>query len=118
MNPPSAPTIYSHARSHVADIGIPSCVRLGGKVLKQSAHELTAMLGLPVRPGSVFRTTRSLGLPVRRVTEVNAHETLEWIASGGPDLVLSSCSQVFKSDLLALPRIGAINTCDSVVLPQ
>lgn len=115
MNPPSAPTIYSHARSHLADIGIPSCVRLGGKALKQSARQLAGMLCLPVRPGSVFSTARSLGLPVRRVIEVNAHETLGWIASGGPDLVLSSCSQVFKSDLLALPRIGAINRHSSLL---
>ena len=115
MNPRSVPTVYSHARSHVVDVGISACVRLGGKVVKQLVRELMGMLGLPVRPGSVFRTARSLGLPVRRVVGVNEGEVLEWIASGAPDLLLSSCSQVFRKDLLALPRVGAINRHSSLL---
>mgnify|MGYP001192036439 FL=1 len=115
MNPPSVPTVYSHLRSHRKDIGVPSCMRLGWKVLEHLTRELASMSGLPVRPGSVFRTARSLGLPVRRVVLVNALEALRWIASGTPDLVLSSCSQVFRKELLALPQIGAINRHSSLL---
>ena len=48
-NSPSAPTIYSHMRSHLAAIGIPACLRLGSKAFKQLARELAGLTGLPVR---------------------------------------------------------------------
>lgn len=114
-NSPSAPTIYSHMRSHLAAIGIPACLRLGSKAFKQLARDLAGLAGLPVRPGSVFGAARNLDLPVRRVIEANGSETLRWIASGAPDLLLSSCSQVFRKDLLALPRIGSINRHSSLL---
>jgi methionyl-tRNA formyltransferase len=114
-NPADIPTVYSHLRSHLSDIGLGSCLRLGWQAVGQMARVVAGLIGLSTRPGSVAGTIRRRGIPVRCVTGVNAPETLYWIRLGAPDLVLSSCSQIFRADLLAIPRVGSINRHSSLL---
>jgi methionyl-tRNA formyltransferase len=112
-----SPTLYSHVKANWWRIGLGSCARLGLRVLGQRVRCLFHALGVDVQPGSVERTCRRLELRHHRTTDVNSVEELAWISETRPDLILSSCSQIFRGPLLALPQIGAINR-HSALLPS
>ncbi len=109
QNPPTVPSLYTHVKANWWRIGFRSCFCLGRKVANQHRRTLLQLLGVDVQPGSVFRTCRQLGLPHRRIKKVNSADSLDWISAGDPDVILSSCSQIFKGALLDLPKICSIN---------
>jgi methionyl-tRNA formyltransferase len=70
------------------------------------------------RPRSVKRIARHHGLRVLTPDDVNAPEFLAELRDLRPDLVISvSCPQIFKDELLALPRLGCVNL-HSALLPD
>ena len=115
QNPPNIPTVYSHLRKHLLDIGMASCLRLGRLAALQAIRSAASRIGFRTAPGSVTGAVRRHDLPCRLVVDVNASETIDWIRGQSPDLLVSSCSQIFRSELLELPAIGAINRHSSLL---
>ena len=115
QNPSNRPTVYSHLRTHLSDIGMASCLRLGRIAALQAIRAAVGRIGFRMAPGSVVGAVRRHDLPYRLAVDVNASETIDWIRSKSPDLLVSSCSQIFRSELLELPAIGAINRHSSLL---
>jgi len=62
------------------------------------------------RPASVHKIVRAHGIMVRRVDNVNDPALIEDLKGLGLDVILSvSAPQLFKSDLLSVPRWGCVN---------
>jgi len=67
---------------------------------------------------SVKSIARAHGVPVLNPGDVNDAEFLAELRALSPDLVISvSCPQIFKNELLELPRLGCINI-HSALLPH
>ena len=67
---------------------------------------------------SVKSVARAHGRPVWAPEDVNAPEFLSRLRALEPDLVISvSCPQIFREELLAIPRLGCINV-HSALLPH
>lgn len=70
------------------------------------------------RHRSVKSIARHHGLRLLTPADVNAKEFLDELRQLGPDLVVSvSCPQIFKEELLDLPRLGCVNL-HSALLPD
>jgi methionyl-tRNA formyltransferase len=71
-----------------------------------------------VRRQSIASVAERLGVPSRTLVDVNAPDSLAWIAALKPDLVISvSCPQIFAPPLLELPRLGSLNV-HGAILPH
>lgn len=73
----------------------------------------------PRLPGdySVAEVARSMGIPVFAAANVNAPDHLDHLRGLGLDVIVSANGQIFRKDLLAVPRIGCINR-HSALLPR
>jgi methionyl-tRNA formyltransferase len=70
------------------------------------------------RPRSIKRIARSNAVRLLTPESVNGREFLEQLRGLDPDLVISvSCPQIFRRELLELPRLGCINV-HSALLPE
>ena len=69
-------------------------------------------------PPDVETQARQCGVPVIPITNCNRPEVLEMLREAEPDVVVSAYfTQIIKSDLLNMPRLGCINV-HPALLPQ
>ena len=83
-----------------------------------SSHSITNVgfgFGLPMQPHSVQGIARRFGIKYRVTKKIMSEESLDWIAQQKPDIILASCSQIFKKPLLEIPKIGCINRHSSLL---
>lgn len=89
-------------------------VRMG---FRYAWYKLAVKLPWTGKPGSFYsieQVCRHFGIPVIRTASVNAPEFLDQARSLAPDLIVSvAAPQIFKSALIALPRLGCINIHNS-----
>jgi methionyl-tRNA formyltransferase len=84
-------------------------------VLAKLADRMNAWTGLG-RPRSVKGAARAHGLRLLEPDDVNGAPFLETLRELEPDLVISvSCPQIFKDELLELPRIACVNVHSSLL---
>jgi methionyl-tRNA formyltransferase len=82
--------------------------RLGVRYLAARAMDLVSPA--TVWSGTIRRITTRHGIPCRDTENVNATDYVEALRRCDPDLLLSvAASQIFKGELLAVPRLAAIN---------
>ena len=82
--------------------------RLLGRYATARALDLAAPRGL--WRGTIDRLAGWHGIPCRVVKNVNAPEYVEHVRRLAPDLLVSvAASQIFKTDLLSVPRLHAVN---------
>lgn len=67
------------------------------------------------REGSVRGVCRRYDIPYRIVSDVNAAPFLDYARSFEPDVIVSSCSPIFKRELLSLPNVACINRHSSLL---
>ena len=71
-----------------------------------------------VRGYSIANVCRQNGIPVLTPANINAASFLDELRAMNPDVIVSiSASQIFRKDILALPRLGCINV-HSGMLPK
>jgi methionyl-tRNA formyltransferase len=71
-------------------------------------YKIKDMLGLGLH--SVRKVAATHGIPCTFTANVNYSETLEEIRKSKPDVILSiAASQIFKKELLSIPKWGCIN---------
>ena len=71
---------------------------------------LNLLLPAQVYPGNIERIAAHHGVKTRTVPNVNDPAYVEGLQALQPDLLISvAASQIFRSDLLAVPRLEAIN---------
>ncbi|MCB9855764.1 MAG: ChbG/HpnK family deacetylase [Phycisphaerales bacterium] len=67
------------------------------------------------REGSVRGVCRRYGIPYRVVSKVNTPEFHDYARSFDPDVIVSSCTPIFKRELLNLPNVACINRHSSLL---
>lgn len=78
--------------------------------MRYLAVKARALLPSRAPPGTIARVAAAHGVPSRLVADVNDAACIERLRSLEPDLLISvGASQVFGRDLLAVPRLDAIN---------
>lgn len=78
--------------------------------------KLSKFVNLP-RCYSSLSVVKKYKIPLYQPEDVNSPEFLEKLRNLEPDIVLSSCAQIFKKELLNLPKITCINR-HTALLPQ
>ena len=58
---------------------------------------------------SIKGVARRYNLPIYPTKDVNLSNYLETVKKLEPDVILSSCGQIFKKELLSVPKLGCIN---------
>lgn len=66
---------------------------------------------------SVKSVVKKYGLLLLLPRDINDSQFLERLRKTKPDIIVSSCPQIFKKELLSIPRFGCINRHTSL-LPQ
>ncbi|MFA5047577.1 MAG: formyltransferase family protein [Patescibacteria group bacterium] len=64
---------------------------------------------------SVEAVAKQFALPIYRVKKVNDPAHLDYLKSKNIDLIISACGQIFKKELLGIPRQGVINRHSSLL---
>ena len=64
---------------------------------------------------SVASVAQRHNLPLYRAENVNYKKHLDYLKDKNIDLIVSACGQVFKKELLAIPKIGIINRHSSLL---
>ncbi len=103
-----------------ADFAIPTL-----RALHQGPDDLVAVFTRPDRPAGRGRRLRpspikavaeELGLPVYQPERVSAGEGLEQLKELAPDVLLvAAFGEILKEEVLALPRLGAVNLHGSLL---
>ncbi len=72
---------------------------------------------IPLKHTKTFRgISRKYGLVYKKEKDINSIKFIEFIKKYSPDLIISiACGQIFKKDLLSIPRLGAINIHSSLL---
>jgi len=109
ITPPlNQPTRRALARKLYRFYGGPDFVRLFGRYAVAKALDLTAPRGWWC--GTINRLAARHGIECRVVKNVNAPPYVAALRRVAPDLLVSvAASQIFKPDLLAVPRLAAVN---------
>ncbi len=93
-------------------------LRLGTRQVGLRAWSRLAPPALRRRwPGSVANVLEATGIPVRDVSTFKDESFRNWLREIEPDLLVSSNSLIFDPELLALPKVAAINR-HSALLPS
>ena len=93
--------------------------------LMESGHEVAALVTQPDRPqgrkqelipSRIKRAALERGVPVFQPEDVNAPDSLEFLRSLRPELLVTAAyGQILSADLLGVPPLGGINLHGSVL---
>jgi len=84
--------------------------RQGMSVVKFRILDRLNRLRLAPRKYSVTAIAQKYGIPVYRPDNINSEDFRSFLKEREVDLILSaSATQIFKSELLAIPKLGAVN---------
>lgn len=103
-------SVSALARQMLAFYGPIDFVRMAGRY---AWHKVANRLPWTGRPGSfhsIEQVCRHFGVPVIHARNVNAPEFLDQFRHPRVDLIVSvAAPQIFRNDILQLPRLGCIN---------
>lgn len=106
---PGGGLLQKYLLKHIRDLGLMQFVKLGiKKVLFSLAGYLPARLRGEF-DASVEQAARRLGLEYRIISTLRDTAFIDHLRKLDPDIILSSNSLIFPTELLRLPRLGCIN---------
>lgn len=74
-------------------------------------------LGLISKPKSIVQVAKKYKIKIVKTLDINSKTYLKNLKNLKPDLIISSCSQIFQDRLLSLPKVTCINR-HSALLPS
>ena len=113
----SQPTIYRYLMKNLWRLGILEVIKLFKEFCLLQVKKILFILSLSQRPATVSQVAKSQGVPLFPTGNVNDKAYLEKLHHLKIDIILSSCSQIFKKKLLNLPKISCLNR-HSALLPS
>lgn len=96
-------------------MGVMQFARLGFKSVATRAIGRLPQSIRGHREGSVRGVCRRYGIPHRIVDKVNTPAFHDYARSFDPDVIVSSCTPIFKRELLNLPNVACINRHSSLL---
>jgi methionyl-tRNA formyltransferase len=108
--------LEEYVRRHILDIGLTSAFNL---IVRKNYLRLYAKLVTPFtkRTVTLCDVLTKHKVPYIYESNVNGKKFLSYLRKLEPDIIVSSNSQIFKKELLALPKIACINR-HSALLPS
>lgn len=108
-------SLYVHLKRHYTMFGFMGSVKLAFKYLRKVvALSLGMLLG---KPASIRQMARHFNVPLHVTGDIHSPETIDYIRSLKPDLIISSFAQIIRPSILSIPTIGILNK-HSGVLPK
>lgn len=96
-------------------LSLAQLVKFTWLVTKIYLNQLCFFLGLSHYPQSITQVAQKYQIKIINTREVNHPQYLRKLTKLKPDIVFSSCSQIFKNKLLTLPKIACINRHTSLL---
>lgn len=109
VTPRGHKTLYSYLMKELPKLGIVSVFKLGFSYAGLILGRIGYTLGVLKVPYTVSQVAHMLRIPVVMTSRVNDPRYLNELRQLDIDIIVSSCSQIFKNDILSLPRLACIN---------
>jgi folate-dependent phosphoribosylglycinamide formyltransferase PurN len=97
------------------ELGIKSLFLLASKSLILRLFNYFPIMVRGEFTSSIATLSRERGIPYLIHRNDNADDYREWVKNFNPDLIISSCSNIFKKEFIKLPAIGFINRHSSLL---
>jgi len=110
------PTIFTYLYKNFLQLGAWSLIKLGFYLSHQCLKYLLFRLGLSHSPATITQVAQKYHLKIINSNNVNSPNYLTRLRKVKPEVIVSSGSQIFKKDLLSLPKTTCINR-HSAALP-
>jgi methionyl-tRNA formyltransferase len=113
---PTLGSAWRTIQTFTSIFGIGPLLKYALRLVQPVALDFVPVLNRSSRSFSVKRTTEHYGKSYRRVADVNDREFLDWVHHQRPDLIVSvSPTQIFRSRLIKIPRLGCLNVHSSLL---
>lgn len=116
VTPHGQKTLYSYLMQNIFRLGLTAVIKLSIEYMKLKIGLLLYKLHLTSSPYSISQVAVKHGIKRMDTENVNSEKYLSKLKKLQPDIIVSSCSQIFKKNILGLPKISCINR-HSALLP-
>jgi methionyl-tRNA formyltransferase len=108
-------TFLSYALAHPFQFGLKAIMVLGSTMIyRKIVNSILLLLGFS-SPYSVRGVARKYNVPIIDTISVNDQDYIEKLRKLGIDIIISSNGQIFKRNLLNVPRLGCLNIHTSIL---
>ncbi len=101
--------VSSYAVRHPFRFGIGSLTRLGSMTIYYKTVNILCRIARTNSPYSVRDVAKSFGIPIIDTVSINDKLYLDKLRELQIDIIGCSCGQIFKKEILSLPRLGCLN---------
>lgn len=117
VTPRQHPTIYQYIIKNLWRLKIAAIIRLLKEFLLIQIKKILFVLSLSKNPATVAQVVNKYRLPLVDTKNVNDQNYLKKLRKLNIDIIISSCSQIFKKELLNIPQMACLNR-HSALLPS
>ena len=103
------PTFYNYIYKNFLSIGISSIIKILIGYVSILIKKFLFFVNLSSVPMSISQVAKKRKIKTITTENVNDTTYLDMLRRLKPDIIVSSCSQIFRKELLSLPKIGCIN---------
>ena len=108
-------SLYTHFKRHYTMFGFVGSAKLAFKYIRKlAALSLGMLFG---KPASIRQVARRFNVPLHVTGNIHSPQTIDYIRSLKPDLIVSSFAQIIRPSILSIPSIGILNK-HSGLLPK
>lgn len=109
------PTLYSYLSKMIFILPLDTLIRISFVVFFLKLKELLFNLNLSNKPVTLRQIAYKYRIRIINCDDVNNQLFLKKLKQLNIDLIVSSCSQIFKENILSLPKLGCINRHSSLL---
>lgn len=117
VTPKGHKTLYSYLTSQLIKLGPKSVLSLSYEAAKLKLNKYLFDLKFSKNPATIYQVAKKNKIRIINTTNVNDKQYLKILKKLNIDIIVSSCSQIFKKDILNLPKVACINR-HSAFLPS
>lgn len=111
------PTIYSYITRNIWLLSPLQIIKLAITYFKTIIGKICFDYHLTDKPYTIEQVAKKYQIPIFNFPKINHPEFIKHLKQLNTDLVISSCSAIFKTELLKAPKYGCINR-HSALLPS
>lgn len=117
VTPKNHKTLYTYIKAQIFHLGILNIIKLSFEAGKLQVGKILFALSITKNPKTILQVAKKHRIKIINTVNVNDKNYLEKLRKLKVDIIVSSCSQIFKKDILAIPKISCINR-HSAFLPS
>ncbi len=111
------PTLYSYIIKNLPRLGFQQFLKLLFTFLSLKLKEFLFEIQVSNKPINLHQIAKKYRINILTTQNVNSSKYLKKVTNKKPDIIFSSCSQIFKKEILSIPAKGCINR-HSALLPS